>query len=120
MEEASFALGASRLQTFRRITLPLTRSGVLAAIALVFLTCMKELPATLLLAPTEYGTLATRVWTATAEAYFARAAAPALALVLLSSLPMAVLVLREADRNERAQPGSKATVASPVEATRTR
>jgi iron(III) transport system permease protein len=120
MEEASFALGASRLQTFRRITLPLTRSGVLAAVALVFLTCMKELPATLLLAPTEYGTLATRVWTATAEAFFARAAAPALALVLLSSLPMAVLVLREADRNERAQPGSKATVASPVEATRTR
>lgn len=120
MEEASFALGVSRLHTFRRITFPLTRSGVLAAVALVFLTCMKELPATLLLAPTEYGTLATRVWTATAEAYFARAAAPALALVLLSSLPMALLVLRESDRAGRVQPGAKATVASPVHDTRTR
>jgi iron(III) transport system permease protein len=81
---------------------------------------MKELPATLLLAPTEYGTLATRVWTASAEAFFARAAAPALALVLLSSLPMALLVLREADRRERVQSAAKATVAAPVDATRTR
>ena len=120
MEEASFALGVSRFQTFRRITFPLTRPGVLAAIALVFLTCMKELPATLLLAPTEYGTLATRVWTATSEAFFARAAAPALALVLLSSLPMTVLVLREADRRERPQSAAKATVADPVVDTRTR
>ncbi len=120
MEEASFALGVSRFQTFRRITFPLTRPGVVAAIALVFLTCMKELPATLLLAPTEYGTLATRVWTASAEAFFARAAAPALALVLLSSLPMALLVLREADRRERVQSASKATVAVPVDDTRTR
>ena len=39
-----------------------------AGAALVFLTCMKELPATLLLAPTEFSTLATRVWTASNEA----------------------------------------------------
>lgn len=100
MEEASSVLGVSRRQTFRRIVLPLTRPGVVAAVALVFLTCMKELPATLLLAPTEFGTLATRVWTASAEAFFARAAAPALALVLLSSLPMALLVVREAERRD--------------------
>ena len=77
----------------------------------VFLTCMKELPATLLLAPTEFDTLATRVWTASSEAFLARAVAPALALVLFSSLPMAVLVLREAER--RGQPVGKATADDP-------
>ena len=111
MEEASHVLGAGRTRTFGRIVVPLTRPGVVAAMALVFLTCMKELPATLLLAPTEFGTLATRVWGASSEAFLARAASPALALVLLSSLPMTVLVLREAERRERAQvPTGNATV----------
>jgi len=99
VEEASRMLGAGTVATMRRVVLPLARPGVLAGGALVFLTCMKELPATLLLAPTGYPTLATQVWNATSEAFFARAAAPALALVLLSSLPMALLVLRERDRS---------------------
>jgi iron(III) transport system permease protein len=98
LEEASRLLGRGSAQTLVRIVAPLARPGILAGGALVFLTCMKELPATLLLAPTGYPTLATQVWSATSEAFFARAAAPALALVLLSSLPMAVLVLRERER----------------------
>lgn len=95
LEEASHLLGHGSMVTLWRIVVPLARPGILAGAALVFLTCMKELPATLLLAPTGYPTLATHVWSATSEALFARAAAPALALVLLSSLPMALLVLRE-------------------------
>jgi iron(III) transport system permease protein len=98
LEEASRLLGAGPFETFRRVALPLTRPGLTAGAALVFLTAMKELPATLLLAPTGYPTLATQVYNATVEAYFARAAAPALALVLLSALPMAILVMRESDR----------------------
>ncbi len=98
LEEASRLLGYGSVATLWRIVLPLARPGILAGAALVFLTCMKELPATLLLAPTGYPTLATQVWSATSEAFFARAAAPALALVLLSSLPMAALVLRERDQ----------------------
>jgi iron(III) transport system permease protein len=117
LEEASRLLGSGPFETFRRVVLPLTRPGVVAAGALVFLTCMKELPATLLLAPTGYGTLATRVWTASSEAFLARAAAPALALVVLSSLPMAALVLRESER--RAQSAAKPTEAAPVERTLT-
>jgi iron(III) transport system permease protein len=97
LEEASRTLGRGPVTTLWRVVVPLARPGLLAGGALVFLTCMKELPATLLLAPTGYPTLATQVWTATSEALFARAALPALALVLLSSLPMAVLVLRERD-----------------------
>lgn len=98
LEEASRLLGYGSMATLWRIVVPLARPGIFAGAALVFLTCMKELPATLLLAPTGYHTLATQVWSATSEAFFARAAAPALALVLLSSLPMAVLVLRERDQ----------------------
>lgn len=97
LEEASRLLGRGPAATFARVVAPLTRPGVLAGAALVFLTCMKELPATLLLAPTGYRTLATQVWNATSESFYGRAAAPALALVLLSSLPMAVLVIRERD-----------------------
>jgi len=98
LEEASRLLGRGSMTTTARVVLPLARPGLMAGGALVFLTCMKELPATLLLAPTGYSTLATQVWSSTSEAFFARAALPALALVLLSSLPMAILVLRESRR----------------------
>jgi iron(III) transport system permease protein len=99
MEEASRLLGRGSTSTLLHVVLPLARPGLLAGGALVFLTCMKELPATLLLAPTGYSTLATQVWSSTSEAFFARAALPALALVLLSSVPMAILVMRESDRS---------------------
>lgn len=95
VEEAARSLGSSPLAAIRRIILPMARRGALAGGALVFLTCMKELPATLLLAPTGFRTLATDVWDAASEAFFARAAIPALALVVLGSLPLAVLVVRQ-------------------------
>jgi iron(III) transport system permease protein len=65
--------------------------------ALVFLTCMKELPATLILSPIGFNTLSAQVWGSISEAFFARAAAPALLLVLLSSLPLAWMTLKEKD-----------------------
>lgn len=97
LEEASRSLGRGPMATFTRVVLPLARPGVLAGAALVFLTIMKELPATLLLAPTGYPTLATQVWSATSEALFGRAAGPALALIVLASVPMMFLVLRDRD-----------------------
>ncbi|MBI3159162.1 MAG: iron ABC transporter permease [Chloroflexi bacterium] len=95
MEEAARGLGRSPLAVFRSITLPLVRPGVASGAALVFLTAMKELPATLILAPIGFKTLATGVWGAVSEAFFARAAAPALLIVLVSSVPMALLLLRD-------------------------
>ncbi len=95
LEEAARSLGRGPLGVLRHVTLPLLRPGISAAAALVFLTVMKELPTTLLLAPIGFRTLATSVWTFVTEAFFARAAAPALLLILTSSLPMALLVLRE-------------------------
>jgi iron(III) transport system permease protein len=56
---------------------------------------MKELPATLLLRPTGFDTLATQIWSATAEGFWSRAAAPALLLILIAALPMVVVAWRE-------------------------
>lgn len=95
VEAASRTLGSTRLSTLRRVTLPLARRGAVAGGALVFLTILKELPATLLLAPTGFDTLAVRVWSATEEAFFTRAAIPALLLIALGSLPLAISMIRE-------------------------
>jgi len=95
IEEAAHSLGRNARQTLLTVTLPLVRPGVFTGAAMVFLTTMKELPATLLLSPIGFRTLATSVWSATSEAFFARAAVPALLLIILSSIPMALLVIRE-------------------------
>jgi len=94
LEEAARGLGRSPLQVFATIDLPLIRPGIAAGAGLVFLTTMKELPATLILGPFGFKTLATTVWSAVSEALFTQAAAPALLLILISSLPMAFLFLR--------------------------
>ncbi len=95
LEEAGRSLGKRPSSVFRRITLPLVKPGMLAGGALVFLTCMKELPATLILSPIGFSTLSSQVWANISEAFFARAAAPTLLLILLSSIPLAWMTLRE-------------------------
>jgi len=97
LEEAGRSLGARPWAVFRRVTMPLVRPGLLAAGAMVFLTAMKELPATLILSPIGFDTLAVQVWANISEAFFARAAAPTLLLILLSSAPLALLTLRDGD-----------------------
>jgi iron(III) transport system permease protein len=86
LEEAARSLGRGRLAVLRTVTLPLVRGGLLAGAALVFLTAMKELPATLLLRPAGADTLAVRVWTSASEGFYARAAPAALLLVAVSAL----------------------------------
>lgn len=93
--EAARSLGDSPQRSFRMVTLPLMRPGILAAMALVFLTTVKELPVTLLLAPTGFSTLATAVWGAASEGFYARAAAPAALLLLLSVTTVGVLFRAE-------------------------
>ena len=95
LEQAARGLGRSPLGVLSTITFPLVRPGILAGAALVFLLTMKELPATLILGPIGFNTLATSVWAATSEAFFARAAAPALLLVLASGLALVFLTQRQ-------------------------
>ena len=92
MEDAARGLGRGPLGVLTSVTLPLVRPGVLAGAALVFLTAMKELPATLLLAPIGYKTLATSIWGWAAEARYSQAAAPSLLLVLVSGAALLPLL----------------------------
>lgn len=99
LEEAARGLGDGRSTVFRRITLPLIRRGLLAGGGLVFLTTMKELPATLLLRPTGFDTLAVRVWSTANDLFYARAAAPALLLLIVSAIPMYLVVIQPRQRS---------------------
>ena len=95
LEESARILGSGQLRVMLSITGPLLRPGLLMGGALVFLITVKELTATLILSPLNFKTLATAVWSASEEAFFAQAAAPALMIILVSSVPMAFLILRE-------------------------
>ncbi|MFC7547982.1 ABC transporter permease [Plantactinospora sp. GCM10030261] len=94
LEEVGRSLGHGPVAVFRTVTLPLTLPGIGAGAALVFLTCMKELPATLLLKPTGMDTLATELWTHTSTASYAAAAPYAALLVGLAAIPTWVLAVR--------------------------
>jgi len=94
---AARTLGATPTGAFRRVTLPLIAPGLVAGAALVFLTTMKELPATLILHPTGFTTLVTYIWRVQEAGYYGRAALPALILVAVSALSMIVLLRQEGD-----------------------
>lgn len=96
--EASRTLGESSLGAFRYVTLPLVRSGIVAGAALVFLTTMKELPVTLVLRPSGFDTIVTQIWRAQETALYQYAAVPALLLLGISGVSMAVLLAQESDR----------------------
>ncbi len=91
LEEISRSLGLGPAAVLRRVTIPLAGPGIATGAALVLLTAMKELPATLLLRPTGMDTLATRLWTETGSGAYAAAAPYAAALVLLAAVPTFLL-----------------------------
>lgn len=93
--KAARVLGASPREAFTRITLPLTLRGMIAGAALVFLEAMRELPATLMLGPTGFETLATYMWRVYEAGYFGRAAVPGLLLVLLSGVGLVLMLSGE-------------------------
>ncbi|HKT34308.1 MAG TPA: iron ABC transporter permease [Nitrospira sp.] len=92
LEEVARTLGLGVRQTWQRVTLPLVRNGFIVAWVLMFLQTMKELPATLLLRPVGFDTLAIRVWMEASEEYF-RLAAPSALLIVLLGLPTLLLLL---------------------------
>jgi iron(III) transport system permease protein len=93
-EEAARALGRRGIRLFLGVIAPLVARGALTGAALVFLTAMKELPATLLLRPTGFETLATRVWTGATAGLYGKAAGPALMLIAICALPLYLLARR--------------------------
>ncbi|WP_339842487.1 iron ABC transporter permease [uncultured Halopseudomonas sp.] len=98
LPEAAQSLGQSGWAVLRRIYLPLLLPGILSAGLLVFVDVLKEMPATLLMRPFGWDTLAVRIHGLTTEGNWERAALPALTLVLVGLLPVIVLIRRSARR----------------------
>ncbi len=90
--QAARSLGASNWEILWRVSLPMLRSGLASAVLLVFVEVMKEMPATLLLRPFGWDTLATRIFEMTSEGEWERAALPAVTLVLAGLVPVILLV----------------------------
>ncbi len=96
LPEASRSLGVGGAGLFFRVYLPLLLPGALSAALLVFVDVLKEMPATLLMRPFGWDTLAVRVFEMTSEGEWARAALPALTRVLVGLFPVIGLIRRSA------------------------
>ncbi|WP_251863760.1 iron ABC transporter permease [Achromobacter sp. Marseille-Q4962] len=91
LEQASRLLGETSAGTLRRVHLPLLRPALAASALLVFVDAMKELPATLLLRPMNFDTLATWLYAEAARGTYEEGAVAALAIVLAGLLPVVLL-----------------------------
>jgi iron(III) transport system permease protein len=92
LPEAAQTLGATPRHVLTKIYLPLLRPGLFTAMLLVLVDTMKEMPATLLMRPFGWDTLAVRIYEMTSEGEWERAALPAITLVLVGLLPVILLV----------------------------
>jgi iron(III) transport system permease protein len=91
MDASARSLGSSSLDTFARVHLPILRPSVLAAALLVFVDVMKELPATLVLRPFNFDTLAVIAYQMASDERLGEAALPALTIVAAGVVPVALL-----------------------------
>lgn len=102
MDDAARGLGLSQGRTLWRVHAPLLRGSLFTAGLLVFVDVMKELPATLVMRPFDFDTLATQTYTLAADERLAEASLPALAIVLVGLLPV-IFLSRQISRSR--QPG---------------
>ena len=100
IDDAGRSLGLSPLKVLQSIHLPMMKGTLLTALLLVFVDVLKELPATLILRPFNFNTLAVRAYEMAADERLADAGAPALMMVLTGIIP--VLVLNRAIARSRA------------------
>jgi iron(III) transport system permease protein len=91
LDETSRSLGAPPLKTLVRVDLPLLKGTLLSAGLLVFVDVLKELPLTLILRPFDFNTLATRAFQLASDEQVAQSALPALLIIVVGMVPVAVL-----------------------------
>ena len=91
MDEVSRCFGISGFRLIRQVHVPMMRGSILTALLLVFVDVLKELPATLILRPFDFNTLAIRAYELANEERLADAACPSLAIVLVGILPVIFL-----------------------------
>jgi len=91
MDQAARSLGRTPLQVLKQVHLPLMRGSLFTGLLIVFVDVMKELPATLVLKPFNFNTLAVRAYELASDERLADAALPSIAIVLASLIPVIVL-----------------------------
>ena len=91
LDDAARTLGCTAGGALRAVHLPLTRASLSAGALLVFVDCVKELPATLLLRPLNFETFATHLYGEAARGTYEEASIAALAIVAVGILPVVVL-----------------------------
>ena len=91
IDEAAIGLGVKGLALLRKVHVPILKTGILTAAALVFVDVMKEMPITLMTRPFGWDTLAVKIFELTSEGEWERAALPAVALVLGGLIPIILL-----------------------------
>jgi len=109
MDDAARSLGQSSLGILTRIHLPLMKSGVLTAALVVFVDCMKELPATLVLRPFNFDTLATHVYQFASDELIGEAALGSLLIVLVGLAPV-ILLTTTIDRSQELKAAGVRTI----------
>ena len=87
LEDASLTLGAGRIKTYVNVIIKLSSPGFIYGGVLVFILCLKELPATLILSPIGFQTLATEIWSNASEAFFVKTALASIVLVIIAGVP---------------------------------
>ena len=93
-DDAARTLGVGARRRFLAIELPLLTPGLIAGGGLVMLSTLKELPATLLLAPIGFETLATQIWGAAADGFYAEVGVTSLVLIAVSAVLTWLFVVR--------------------------
>ena len=91
MDDAARSLGFGQGATLRRVHLPLLRGSLLTAGLLVFVDVMKELPATLVMRPFNFDTLATQAFTLASDERLTEASSAALTIVAVGVLPLIIV-----------------------------
>lgn len=91
LDDASRSLGQGTVGTLRKIHVPIMEGSLFTAVMLIFVDVMKELPATIVMQPSNFETLAVRVYQYAEDERLVEAAAPALAIILVGLLPVLLL-----------------------------
>jgi iron(III) transport system permease protein len=93
--EASYTFGKGKIKTLFQVDIPLLKEGLIGAAIIVFIDVIKELPLTLILRPTNYDTLATKVYTYANDEMIQEASGPSLIIVFLCALSIYLLTHRK-------------------------
>ena len=101
MDQTARCLGYRKMEVLRKVHIPLMRASLLTAFLIVFVDVLKELPATLILRPFNFNTLAVRAYELASDERLYDAALPSILIVLTGIIPVILLNRTMTTRHRR-------------------